>query len=1072
MNKYRSNGKLSMIHNIKNNILVSVVVPIFNVGKYLGKCLDSICSQTLKNIEIICVYTDSSDNTLEILQAYIKEDNRIRMVRRDDGGLGGARNYGLSLAQGEYIAFVDSDDWIAEKMFENMYNIAKYDNTDIVICAINSYDDIKGKFIENDWGYNIPFSHSLDGIAFTYIDIESEKFISDIAPVTAWNKIYRKHFLDKNQLSFPENIRYEDNPFYYEAMIKAEKVRFTRKRYYYYRKNRKGSLQDSGFTNNNMLDIINIFAIIHCMLEKNCVSGKVKAAAINYISKELTWRFLSLKGHKRKFLQAVRKICSEYIYESFIKKLHTEGTRQSDAIISKSIGDMVKVSIIIPVYNKENYLAACLNSALTQTMNDLEVICVNDASDDNSLKILLNYRVKDHRIKIVENQKNSGPGISRELALRLAVGEFVFFLDADDMFASNDILELMYNTCIKNDVYVCGGNIICLEKNNISYVSNNCAVFDKEKKISYKQYLPHPTWGFSRFLYNLEIIVEKNISFGSLRFYEDPLFLVSYMSHAEEFFTINRPVYIYRMHSNHHCEYTYQQWEHIFISQKLILPILEVIDCCLYYAEYDVFLSFCRKFRNTTVTYPDDSAKLISLCDSIFNNMNFSKASCYLDKHSLYNSYHGFVNAEFINNDTNKRIVKNMKKSIKKILKFILGPFYRACRNRIHDIIRSENLILKYALLSEISKIKPDILSKISNIKPDILSEMSQKYQFDFLNGYIIANSIISPKIFLVDTPEHPNIGDAAIACGEYEFIRKYYANYKIVEVSDCSFEQRYKQMRAIISNDDIIFIHGGGNLGTLYLHHEQIRRRVLSDYPNNKTVILPQTIYFSEDIAGHNELKVSVDIYNQHKKLVLLTRGLKSLEFARKHFTNARCANALDAALMLNGKFSFDRKGILLCVRDLADESGFNQEEYNLIHEIIFKIDREFCKSNNIHESSDHSKLDIPQIIRRPIVDDEIKLFAKHKIVVTDRLHGLIFAILTHTPCILLSAYNQKISEFSEQFHDSNAIFFLDKNLNKIEDAVHEAMLIKNPVYPILDRQPFDMMHDFITKSFMLTAP
>jgi exopolysaccharide biosynthesis predicted pyruvyltransferase EpsI/glycosyltransferase involved in cell wall biosynthesis len=1040
-----------------NNIQVSVVVPIFNVARYLGQCLDSICSQTLKNIEIICVYTDSQDNSFEILQDYAKKDSRIKILRRDDGGLGGARNCGIFFSQGLYVAFVDSDDWIAAEMLESMHSMAKYSDADIVICAINSYDDIKGKLIKNDWGYDLPFSHSLDGKIFTYRDIDPNKFISDVAPVTAWNKLYRKHFLDENKLLFPENVRYEDNPFYYEGMIKAKKVYYTRNRYYYYRKNREGSLQNSSCTNNNMLDIIKVFAIIDYTLKKNFVSDELKTAMQRYVCNELFWRYFMIKGYKRKFIQTVYRISSEYIYEAFIKRLHAEGTRENDAIISKYISGMVKISVIIPVYNKEKYLEDCLNTVLTQTIRDIEVICVNDGSNDKSLEILSAYREKDHRIKILENQKNSGPGISRELALRLAVGEFVFFLDADDMLASNDILEVMYDACIKNSVNICGGNIICLENNNISYTSNDCAIFDKEKKISYRQYMPHPTWGFTRFLYNIEIIIEKKISFGSLRFYEDPLFFVSYMLHAEEFFAINRPVYIYRIHNEHHSGHTYQQWEHIFISLKLILPMLKSIDYCLYYAEYEVFLSFCRKFRHFTDSHPNDSTKLISLSNSIFSDIDFSKASNYLDKYSIYSSYYDFINSHSTNGI--KFINTRVAKSMKKFMKLILGPFYRAYKNRIHDIVRSEISPLKYTLLSE-----------ISNIKFDVLSEMSQKYQLDFWNGFSIANSIVSPKIFLVDTPEHPNIGDAAIACGEYEFIRKYYADYKVVEISDYSFEQQYPLMRAIIGNDDIIFLHGGGNLGTLYIHHEQIRRRILSDYPNNKTVIMPQTIYFSDDVAGSKELKISVDIYNRHSQLVLLARGLKSLDFARKYFTNARCENVLDSALMLNGKFDFDRNGILLCIRDLADESGFNQKQYEFIHNTVSKIDCIFCKTNNIYKSSDNNKLDIHQNIRRRVVDDEIKKFAKYKVVVTDRLHGLIFAIITHTPCVVISAYNQKIAEFTENFNDSNAVFFLDKNLDKIEDAVHKAMLVENPVYPIFDRLPFDFTHKFITQSLMCT--
>lgn len=108
-----------------NDIKISVVVPVYNVEKYIGQCLDSILGQTLKDIEIICINDGSKDNTLEILKDYAQKDSRIILIDKENEGLSKARNQGTEIASGEYISFIDSDDWIDENYLEALYNAAK-----------------------------------------------------------------------------------------------------------------------------------------------------------------------------------------------------------------------------------------------------------------------------------------------------------------------------------------------------------------------------------------------------------------------------------------------------------------------------------------------------------------------------------------------------------------------------------------------------------------------------------------------------------------------------------------------------------------------------------------------------------------------------------------------------------------------------------------------------------------------------------------------------------------------------------------------------------------------------------
>lgn len=177
-------------------IKVSIIVPVYNVEKYIHKCLDSLVNQTLKELEFIFVNDGSPDSSSKIIKEYAKKDKRIKLLNKENGGQATARNLGLEHAKGEYIAFLDSDDYVKENMYETLYNRAKKDNLDIVIC--NNYLVYKDSIVENDPG----------------ITNKKEKIISPREYVTLspspWNKIIRHEYLIKEKFKFPEGIIYED----------------------------------------------------------------------------------------------------------------------------------------------------------------------------------------------------------------------------------------------------------------------------------------------------------------------------------------------------------------------------------------------------------------------------------------------------------------------------------------------------------------------------------------------------------------------------------------------------------------------------------------------------------------------------------------------------------------------------------------------------------------------------------------------------------------------------------------------------------------------------------------------
>jgi len=217
---------------------VSVIIPVYNLEPYLSRCLDSVVGQTLKDIEVICINDGSTDRSLDILRQYEKEDPRIRIVDKENGGQGLARNIGIEMAEGEYIGFVDGDDRIEADMYERMYSDAKKNDADLQICFVKMLDE-EG----NDIQYRCDYAQYLgrrfnDASVFNRHDIPDEIFRLNRYSV---NKIYKRAFLKKNNIFFSLHRQFEDHVFHFMTFIMAERISVTREFFYTYYKYRQGS---------------------------------------------------------------------------------------------------------------------------------------------------------------------------------------------------------------------------------------------------------------------------------------------------------------------------------------------------------------------------------------------------------------------------------------------------------------------------------------------------------------------------------------------------------------------------------------------------------------------------------------------------------------------------------------------------------------------------------------------------------------------------------------------------------------------------------------------------------------
>ena len=234
----------------------SIIIPVYNVEDYLEKCLDSAISQTLKDIEIIVVNDESTDNSPHIIHTYAKKDPRIVVIDQENRGLGGARNSGIEAARGEYLFFLDSDDYIASETLETLCHHAKEYDLDMVVFNYTKVDERGNPIITTDFGNTILSR-----------DEAFRKILSLKTSPMACNKLYKKYLFADFNIRYPEKFLHEDINIAYKLGWHAEKVGFVDKSFYYWL-TRTGSITQR-FTFDHINDVISSLLQIKQFLQEH-----------------------------------------------------------------------------------------------------------------------------------------------------------------------------------------------------------------------------------------------------------------------------------------------------------------------------------------------------------------------------------------------------------------------------------------------------------------------------------------------------------------------------------------------------------------------------------------------------------------------------------------------------------------------------------------------------------------------------------------------------------------------------------------------------------------------------------
>lgn len=295
-------------------------------------------------------------------------------------------------------------------------------------------------------------------------------------------------------------------------------------------------------------------------------------------------------------------------------------------------------------------------------------------------------------------------------------------------------------------------------------------------------------------------------------------------------------------------------------------------------------------------------------------------------------------------------------------------------------------------------------------------------------------------KIILMGTPHHANIGDLAIAYAEEKIIKQLFPNTKLYIMQEEKLDVCAKRVKNYIKKDDIILLHGGGNIGDTYVTPEQGRREVISSYPNNKIIIFPQTAYFENE----EELDISKKVYNAHNNLIIMAREKMSYDFMKKHFYNAKIYLTPDIVMSLKEISDIKRSGALLMFRRDKEKTLGNEKTDSIVYYI-----KEHFNTYKITDMNIGTEVvnNISEKMRKEILESKFKELQSAELVITDRLHGMVFSAITETPCVVFDSLTHKIVESYDWLINLGYIQMCN-DINNLEECIKKTTNSKPRLY------------------------
>lgn len=412
------------------NIDISIIVPVYNVNKYLGECLDSILKQSYTNFELICIDDGSTDSSPEILEKYASQDNRITVISKENGGLASTRNKGLSVARGRYVLFLDSDDTIKDQSLKHLITLANQYDSDIVVFGIDAnHFPVPGgapKWIENKnpkdavwvWSFFASMIFDVNG-TFPF----------------AVRDLIRRDFLRKNDIWFAEDFRFgEDTIFQFELFSNADNVVFIPDKLYNYRINRPDSLMNTASTAQSRKTWMHLQMVIHiiCGWMSDHIFQIARPKFANWATDFIYYQFIKCPEENLPVISLYFDLAMKRLFgNSYLSLLDSHRKTHCSAITKhslKAIGGLnhlANFSKALGIDSKSNAEKAdiCVIILLIEK--------INKGSLRRTLDSLTSQSLKPKRVVAISNESNNLDDLQDIVSFGLSVCESFYVIDTN-----------------------------------------------------------------------------------------------------------------------------------------------------------------------------------------------------------------------------------------------------------------------------------------------------------------------------------------------------------------------------------------------------------------------------------------------------------------------------------------------------------------------------------------------------------------------------------------------------------------------------------------------------------------
>ena len=669
------------------------------------------------------------------------------------------------------------------------------------------------------------------------------------------------------------------------------------------------------------------------------------------------------------------------------------------------------ISIIVPIYNVKEYLSRCIDSILSQTYSNIEIILSDDGSTDGSSDICDEYEKKDKRIRVI-HEMNKGLSEARNRGIRIARGKYLSFIDSDDWVSPNFILKLYYalirtssdiSECLfkKTDRFDCNGED-----------TGKIESFSKEQvllKLCHNNHERHVVaWNK---LYKSELFEGLVFPLGKL--------------HEDEFTThlvFNKCKSVSIIYDE---LYFYYQNDQSIINKKINLKRLDSIE-----GIYNRLMFFKEQGMNTHFEY----------CSVL-----------------LFKQFLDFAFIPYVKYENKKEFVKHLGKKFKTIKQYIFTKRF-SFEQKISFFAGCVcfSLIKIYKPVTAITAFFKKTISYGKRFFQKLFSmeARKEKRQFVLSCKNFIKNSQNKRRALILGAVEYANYGDLAIGESQFRVLAK---KFNVFEVSQKNTQKYISVIRKFLGSVDAVFMPGGGNMSDIWRYDEDVRRLVIKSFPDKPIIIFPQSYAYTNESSNYKT--EGSDIYNKHGNITIFARDKSSFDKLKEMFSKCDIKLAPDTVLLEHpieiGTRTVD---VGLCFRDDKESSVDTIKILISCLNLLIQNNISFKFLSTVEDK----KISLSN--RKSSVENKIQEISNCKFVITDRLHCGIFCMLTHTNCVILNNKNSKIKNFINTWNLSKELKLLDNSDIITTSFIYKALITSE--YPDFDiSKEFTQLEDKINQ-------